>query len=328
MKLKGKKLTSALVLLSFIGYMPLSTSMAMANVDANAMFKTEYSINGSTSIVDITSPITNQAGKEMQAINQAGNSGVAIFGLSGDLGANNGLNSVKTAGSQTSVFNFIGDGPTHINGYIKDSCVGDCVGNAATGRDVFINAAGIMFGEGSRVNLNSATFSTSGINGLSNEQIEALKGMSASERAAYLKPFATNMTFIGNPTGTASITGTSTDIYADKSLAFVSNNVNFKDSLLRTNLAFNYGGGNDGVHNQSFSNLKIVTADGVNFQYLTTVQLKQLQLQNQMLQKILLKTSLLITQRLNQAVFMFKTQTQMQILKLMLKIQSSEALNL
>ena len=84
--------------------------------------------------------------------------------------------------SQTIINRVLGGNESQILGKLTNSCAGggDCTSFAATSKVILINPAGIMFGQGSQVDLNSFTASTFDIKGAKN-----IGGMSDAELEQY-----------------------------------------------------------------------------------------------------------------------------------------------
>ena len=204
--------------------------------------------------------------------------------------------------SQTIINRVLGGRPSDIMGSITNSCIngGACDSFAATGKVILINPAGVMFGAGSTVDLNSFTVSTFDFRGAQN-----LKGMTEAQMAAYqsgvlnkLSPTPEvngenrvygSITFDSNYTkayedagivfkkgdtfvsldGTTfahfNEDGTFNEANPNKSVAIISDNIKYKDSIIRTGNNHNYITSNG---SQSFSNVRLITADGVTFDYL------------------------------------------------------------
>ncbi len=215
--------------------------------------------------------------------------------------------------SQTMINRVLGGTRSTINGKITTSSIGG--GDYAnSGKVILINPAGVMFGAGSTVDLNSLTVSTFDFKGAKN-----LKGMTDAQLKAYqnnvlnkLSPsVATNgvkseskeIVFDSNYTseldkglkgegvkngikdyaGKTKITlnGTHFDKFTDqtnskvadynsnKSVAFVADNIDYKDSIIRVGDHYNYtykdAGGN--TSEKAHGNVRLVTADGVTFSY-------------------------------------------------------------
>ncbi len=204
--------------------------------------------------------------------------------------------------SQTIINRVLGGNESQILGKLTNSCIagGNCDTFAATSKVILINPAGILFGPGSTVDLNSFTASTFDIKGAKN-----LKGMSEAELEQYqtgvlnkFSPVAAvngenrsygDITFDSNYTeafeqagidvkegqtlirlegtkfGHFDQDGNFADFNPNRSVAIVSDNIQYKDSLIRTGDNYNYITANA---DKSFSNVRLVTADGVTFGYL------------------------------------------------------------
>ena len=172
MKLKHKKLASALVLLSFLSYMPLSSTMAFA-LDAGTLPDLNNSINGSVST----------SGNRMDVVVNGGAGAIGQFDWNSfNVGANGHVNFGFTNNSQTSLNRVLASGGlSQIYGKLTNSCAGaDCSSYMGTGKVILINPNGIMFGNGSEVNLNSFTATTFDLKGAKN-----IKDMTPEELAAY-----------------------------------------------------------------------------------------------------------------------------------------------
>lgn len=269
MKLKNKKLVAMLMLFSFVSYVPLATTMATAaNLpDLNQAY------GGSV----------NTVGNQMNVTVNGGAGAVGQFDWNSFNVANGyKVNFAFSNHSQTSLNRVLAQGGlSQIYGSLTNSCAGDanCASYVGTSKVILINPAGIMFGNGSTVDLNSFTATTFDIKGAKN-----LASMTEAEKATYytnvLAPLKSVAYFEGNQNATSvKLDGSTFNI--DKSLAIASNNVDIKDSVIKTNIAFNYGGTAQGVgHNQSFSNVRIVTADGVNFAYQANGNINAQQIKN------------------------------------------------
>lgn len=271
MKLRHKKLASALILLSFLGYMPLSSTMAFA-IDAGAMPDLNNKLNGSVTV----------DGNRMDVTVQGGAGAVGQFDWNSfNVGKDGHVNFGFTNNSQTSLNRVLASGGlSQIYGKLTNSCAGaDCSSYMGTGKVILINPNGIMFGAGSQVDLNSFTATTFDLKGAKN-----LKDMSAEELKAYKNQInvtanglpadmVTNAQFVRDgvlkTADGATVTLEGSNFNIDKSLGLAGDNVVvYKDSLIKTNLNYNYGGGQDpSQHDKSFSNVRIVTGDGVNFTY-------------------------------------------------------------
>ena len=271
MKLKHKKLASALILLSFLGYMPLSSTMAFA-IDAGTLPDLNQAVNGT---------VTTD-GNRMDVTVQGGAGAVGQFDWNSfNVGSNGHVNFGFTNNSQTSLNRVLASGGlSQIYGKLTNSCAGaDCSSYMGTGKVILINPNGIMFGNGSTVDLNSFTATTFDLKGAKNlkdmtpEELQAYKNQINVQANGLPADMVTNAQFVRDgvlkTTDGAAVTLEGSNFNIDKSLGLAGDNVVvYKDSLIKTNLDYNYGGGQDpSKHNQSFSNVRIVTGDGVNFTY-------------------------------------------------------------
>ncbi len=222
-------------------------------------------------------------------------------GIKGDVGQVD-WNQFSVPGGQTVNFGFTGLNQTIINrvlggqsseilGKLTSSCGnGNCSSFEQTSKVILINPAGVMFGAGSAVDLNSFTVSTFDFTGARN-----LRNMSEADLKAYQSGVLNKFSPEKNLNGTGQnfghihfdsnytqafdeagidrssyfgktqigLNGTTFDV--DKSIALISDNIDYRDSLLKTGDNYNYitsSGGN------SYSNVKLITADGVTFKYL------------------------------------------------------------
>lgn len=279
-----KKITAFTAMLAFLSL----SGAAMAVTGADVINKTDnVGIGGNDTRfnVDITSGMNGDVGQvDWKNFNVDKNQNVN-FGFSGL--------------SQTIINRVLGGQESQILGKLTNSCAGggDCTSFAATSKVILINPAGILFGNGSTVDLNSFTASTFDIKGAKN-----LANMSAADLEKYqqnvlnkFSPVASvngenraygDIYFDSNYTqafkdaginvneGNTQIVldgttfahfnsdGSIADVNPNKSTAIVSDNIKYRDSLIKTGDNFNYRG------NQSFSNVRLVTADGVTFSYL------------------------------------------------------------
>ena len=276
MNFKHKKLASALVLLSFLSYMPLSSTMAFA-LDAGALPDLNNSINGSVTT----------SGNKMDVVVNGGTGAVGQFDWNSfNVGSNAHVNFGFTANSQTSLNRVLASGGlSQIYGKLTNSCAGaDCSSYMGTGKVILINPNGIMFGNGSQVDLNSFTATTFDLKGAKN-----ISDMTETELQAYknqlnikgvdqkgnviLSDMVSKAHFVRDGVlktkDGAAVTLEGTNFNIDKSLGIAADDVVvYKDSLIKTSLEPNYGGNQDpSKHWQTFSNVRIVTGDGVNFTY-------------------------------------------------------------
>ena len=262
---------------------------------------TSADVLGKTSNMDVVD--TSNTRTDINLTSKTGGAVGQVDWRQFNVGANEHVNFGFNGISQTIINRVLGGQASNILGKMTSSCMGggNCTTPAETGKVIMINPAGVMFGAGSMVDLNSFTVSTFDFNGAQN-----IKGMSNAELENYqngtlnkLSPLASvngtgknraDITFdrnyneafdkagISRDKGSVTLDGTTFDHFYDiehtgknntnKSSAIVSDNIQYKDSLLRTGLSFNYASGNDDNYNQSFSNVKLITADGATFTYL------------------------------------------------------------
>ena len=233
--------------------------------------------------------------------------GGVVVGDVKNLGSNAGENIIFGFSniSQLTGVRDISGNASNFNGFMGMACLGNvaCSSYAQTGKVFIINPAGINFGAGSIVDLNSVNFSTFDFKGAKN-----FEGMTAAEIEAYqtnvLNKMSSNPALNGenrnygvinfdskyteafeaagidmnqfNGKTQINIIGANFNKYnadkttlansnTNKSASFVSDNITYKDSLIKTGDNYNY------VTNQSsksFGNVRLITADGVTFNYL------------------------------------------------------------
>ena len=310
MSLFKRKLTAFTAMLAFLSLSSAAT-FALDTTDANVLGKTDNMSFDHTmgqnrtdiNINDVAGAVGQVDWKEFSV-----NSNEHVnFGFSGL--------------SQTIINRVLGGKTSNIMGRMTSSCIGtgNCSSFNSTSKVLFINPAGVIFGQGSQIDINSLTTSTFDMQGARN-----LKGLSASELANYQNnvlnrasamrdvQFADQQYNIGrvvldsnyqdafntanngapiqydaNATKDIRLDGATFSHWArangqfdftndlsdkidangnslntNKTLAFVSNNIQYKDSLLRV-------GGNKNYRNgaESYSQVKLITADGVTFDY-------------------------------------------------------------
>lgn len=244
-----KKIKTLLVLLSFLAYMPLTAIQAVA-ADLPVI---DGTINGT---------VTNPNSDTLNAQVNGGTGAVAQFDWKEfNVGAGKTVNWEFTNWSQTAINRVLGNNLSQIYGNLTNSSSSASLDYASTGKVILINPSGILFGNGSSVNLNSFTASTYDLQGMKNVG-------TAGYGAADLDKFSANTTKMYNFVGNADAGGIIADnanIFADKSLALVGKDITvYNGSKLATNLNYNYT--SNGVP-QSFSNIKLITGNGVDFQY-------------------------------------------------------------
>ena len=153
--------------------------------------------------------------------------------------------------SQTIINRVLGGNTSYIYGKIISGCsTGVSCGNAAaTGKILLINPAGVVFGSGSSIDLNSFTVSTRDISGIKN--LSSVKNMSDYQKTLK-NNYSQNIKFV-NGTSKGTIWLDNAKITANKSINIQADNINYKNSMLKTTEA---GG-----------KVQLVSADGVTFVY-------------------------------------------------------------
>ncbi len=183
-----------------------------------------------------------------------------------NLGANKQVNWAFTGVSQTALNRVLDNNASQIYGKLTNSCANaNCSNTMNSGKVILINPNGILFGPGSSVNLNSFTASTFDLKGAKN-----IKDMSAAELATYTNNIDRNfgpdikVTFQSATDKIGSlIKMDGADVHADKTLIVLAKDIEVKNgSVLSTTLGYNYGDGT-----QSFSNVKLIAADGATATY-------------------------------------------------------------
>ncbi len=179
MKSLNKKIKSLFLLISFAAYMPISIAPSFAAVADNTTPVLDSSINGGN--VGINGSI-NVGGKdynnfEVNMAEGAGKGGVGLFDWgSFDVGKNVAVNWIFNANGQKAINRVMNTGKaSEIYGALTSSCAGNC-SYAKTSSVILINPNGIMFGQGSMVNLGSFTASTMDINGLEKAKQDFING--------------------------------------------------------------------------------------------------------------------------------------------------------
>ncbi len=234
-----------------------------ADIAANTLPSLNAAINGK--VDNITSGGTTTG---LNVTTQGGTGAVGQFDWNTfDVGKDMTVNWAFTAHSQTALNRVLSNNLSQIYGKLTSTCaVGNC-SYGDTSKVILINPNGLLFGNGSQVNINSFTASTFDAVGAKN--IKDL-GSGHDAYAAGLKgKFGPNVAirFQGStsaPGNTVKLEGSTWNI--DKSAAIVAKDiVVYKDSLISTSLKPNY---NSGSGDQSYSNVKLVTSNGVDFTYL------------------------------------------------------------
>ena len=283
-----KKITAFTAMLAFLSLSSAGTFAVGVNDVINHTGNTSITGNDVKLDVDIISGQNGAVGQVDWKDFSVPNNQQVNFGFSGL--------------SQTIINRVLGGNQSEILGKLTNSCIGggNCDSFAATSKVILINPAGILFGPGSTVDLNSFTASTFDIKGAKN-----LKGMTDAELEKYqtgvlnkFSPTAAvngenrnygDITFDSNYTqafkdaginvnegettielngtqfGHFNSDGTMASYNPNKSVAIVSDNIKYRDSLIRTGDNYNYITANS---DKSFSNVRLVTADGITFGYL------------------------------------------------------------
>ncbi len=225
-----KKLLSTAVAL---GVMASITPIAFADVAVNALPTLDSVKNGSVTTT----------GNNMNVKIEAGQGGVGTFNWKNfNVGKDAKVNYEFSAHNQTALNKVSASGGiSQIYGKITASGCQNC-GYEGTGKVILLNPNGVLFGDGANVNLNS--FTVSNMNGTFDETANKLtltKNSNTSDFGIVVQKGAT--------------------IHGDKAVNFAANNVAlYNGSKISTNVAPNYG-------TDSFGKVKIVTSDGVNFNY-------------------------------------------------------------
>ncbi|MCD7879796.1 MAG: filamentous hemagglutinin N-terminal domain-containing protein [Candidatus Gastranaerophilales bacterium] len=206
-------------------------------LDASAL----PSFNNGTN-VDVTT-----SGNTMNVQIQGGNNAVGTANWNSfNVGSDATVNFEFTSTNQTSL-NMVSasGGMSQIYGNITNSSCASC-NYAATGKVILINPNGVLFGNGANVNLNSFTVSTlEGTYDADSHQLSLAKTSNQSDNGIVVEGGA--------------------NIYGDKNVTFASNNiVQYAGSKISTNTEINDVTGNGTT---AYGNVKLITADGVNFYY-------------------------------------------------------------
>ena len=277
-----KKIASFLALLSFTSYMPISCLPAFADIGANTLPDLNQAVNGN---VDIN-------GSQMDVSVVGGKGTVGQFDWNSfNVGKDATVNWVFNANNQTALNRVLASGGmSYIYGKLTETSGSGCSSCVNTSKVILINPSGILFGNGSQVDLNSFTASTYDIKGAKD-----LKDLSAAELKQYadmqyaasnngnlfnIAGYNKTVQFVANDnmvdgngyitadaTGTrlASIVADGADFKVDKSLAMVGNKIDIANSSLKTNYSSDNVNASNGT--QQRSNIKLVTGDGVHFYY-------------------------------------------------------------
>ena len=226
-----KKLLSTTIAVGL--FTSLSMTPVLADVSANAL----PVINNKTN-----AEITTQNSK-MNIQIQGGKGGVGTLNWKEyNIGKDAHVNYEFSAHNQTAVNKVAASGGlSQIYGKITDSGCLNC-GYEGSGKIILLNPNGVLFGNGANVDVNSFTVSTmDGVFDNKKNTLKLLKGADQKDAGIMVENGA--------------------KIYGDKNVAFASNNITlYTGSKLSTNIGKNVG-------DEAYGKVKLVTADGVNFEY-------------------------------------------------------------
>ena len=227
-----KKLLSTAVAVGILA----STSLmpvAYADVAANTLPKLDSKTNAE---------ITTQNSK-MNIQIQGGQYGVGTLNWKEfNVGKDAQVNYEFSAHNQTAVNKVAASGGlSQIYGKITDSGCLNC-GYEGSGKIILMNPNGVLFGNGANVDVNSFTVTTlDGTFDKSTNKLNLVKGVNQKDAGIMVENGA--------------------KIYGDKNVTFASNNITaYKGSQISTNVNTNVG-------EYAYGKVKLVTADGVNFEY-------------------------------------------------------------
>ena len=213
------------------------TSMSISPVLADVAAGTLPSLNNATN----ATVTTNKANMNIQINGGQGSVGTLNWN-SYNVGKDASVNYEFTAHNQTALNKVSSAGGlSQIYGKITDSGCFNC-GYEGTGKIILINPNGVLFGDGANVNVNSFTASTmNGVYDAKNNKLTLTKD-------ANQKDF-----------GIVVLDGAK--IHGDKNVTFASKNITtYNGSQISTNTLPNVG-------NTAYGKVKLVTADGVTFNY-------------------------------------------------------------
>ncbi len=168
----SKRIKASIVLFAFAAYMPVSLLPSIAAPGADSIGATtkpvlDSSINGGYVGTNAKDP--NKFDVNMDK--NLGQGGVAQFDWKEfNVGKDITVDWIFTNHSQTAINRVLNSGKmSQIYGKLTSSCAqGDCgaYSTAGSGKVILINPNGILFGQGSQVNINSFTASTADIKGM------------------------------------------------------------------------------------------------------------------------------------------------------------------
>lgn len=301
----SKRIKASIVLFAFTAYMPISMLPTLAapgadSIGANTTPILDSSINGG--YVGINQNNANKFDVNMSKNLGAG--GVAQFDWKEfNVGKDMTVDWIFTNHSQTAVNRVLNSGGlSKIYGKLTSSCgIGDCgaYSTAGSGKVVLINPNGILFGQGSQVNINSFTASTYDISGMKNIKDAVRDGylggtltpvdytgnykFSGSDALTAKYKWDQKISFLpstigANGNGTIELDGSNfngpkydaaTNTWKKtnaKSVALISDKIDINNSTIHTYTSTGTEG-NVANYGQSDSNVKLITSDGVTFEY-------------------------------------------------------------
>ena len=226
-----RKLLSTAVLIGVIGSASL-TSSVMADISATTLPSLNSATNADVTRTDSTMNIQITGGQ--------GSLGTLNWN-SYNVGSDATVNYEFSAHNQTALNKVAATGGlSQIYGRITSSGCSGC-GYEGTGKVILLNPNGVFFGTGANVDLNSFTVST--MDGVYNKDTKTL---SLTRNTA-------------SPYGI--IVQQGANIHGDKNVTFASDNVKiYNGSKISTDTIANVG-------DTAYGKIKIVTSDGVNFNY-------------------------------------------------------------
>ncbi len=261
-----RKTLSFIALIGLIACLP-----SYAAIDAGTMPNLNNAIGGSVTTSGTTTFVKTEGG--------AGAVGQYDWNHF-NVGKDATVNFQFTGHSQTALNRVLSGKMSEIYGKLMSSCASGAAGCGydGTSKVILINPNGLMFGDGSLVNLNSFTASTfdavgaKNIKDLTSAQLEAYKNGLSSKFGS-----KATIQYLGSDSAKgAAVTLDNSNWTIDKSAAIVAKDINlYKGSKIATSTEeYNYGG------NKNFSNVKLVTSNGVDFEYVANGYIKNSETDN------------------------------------------------
>ena len=233
----------------------LSTAVAAGLIASTTLMPLAYADVSATALptLDTAKNATVSTDKAKMNIQiQGGQGGVGTLNWKTyNIGKDAHVNYEFTAHNQTALNKVSASGGlSQIYGKITDSGCYNC-GYAGTGKIVLLNPNGVLFGDGANVDVNSFTVTT--MNGVFDKDTNKLQLTKDSNQ----KDFGIVVTDGAN-------------IYGDKNVTFASKNITvYNGSKISTNVGNN-------VEDTAYGKVKLVTADGVNFEYYNNGAVKEI----------------------------------------------------